>query len=202
MQDWAKTMQNYTGYMDHATKVTLDTIKNSHDMTHSGSPSSDGSAIGRIAPLLTLESTSNEHISEFISFTHNHEMVKTAAIFVADIVRAVQSGVSPHEAIQNATSTSPDIIALRDAGLASKDMNTLDAIKKFGQSCGVDSCLPGAIHCIIKYGDDIRSALIENVKAGGDSAARGMIIGMVLGASLGYEKLPSDWIQDMNYTVG
>ena len=128
-------------------------------------------------------------------------MVKLAAVFFADVVRAVQSGTAPHEAIQNATSTSPDILALRDAGLASGDMDTVAAIKKFGQPCGVDSCLPGAIHCIVKYSDDFRSALIENAKAGGDSAARGMIIGMVLGASLGYDKLPSDWIQTMNYQV-
>jgi ADP-ribosylglycohydrolase len=28
-----------------------------------------------------------------------------------------------------------------------------------------------------------------------------MIIGMVLGAYLGYEKLPKDWIQSMNVTL-
>jgi ADP-ribosylglycohydrolase len=202
MQSWVDTMKNYTGYMDHATKITLENMKNGSDTTHSGSSSSDGSAIGRIAPLLASENITNDQIADFIGFTHNFEMVKLAAIFFADVVRAVHSGVSPHEAIENATSTSPEIISLRDAGLASGEMNTVEAVKKFGQPCGVDSCLPGAIHCIIKYSDDFRSALIENAKAGGDSAARGMIIGMVLGASLGYEKLPSDWIQTMNYKVG
>jgi len=167
MQSWVDTMKHYTGYMDHATKVTLENMKNSSDATHSGSPSSDGSAIGRIAPLLSLEKNiTNDQISEFIGFTHDYEMVKLAAMFFADVVRSVQSGISPREAIQNATSTSTDIIAWRDGGLASGDMNTLEAIKKFGQPCGVDSCLPGAIHCIIKYENDFKKALLENTQAG------------------------------------
>jgi ADP-ribosylglycohydrolase len=44
-------------------------------------------------------------------------------------------------------------------------------------------------------------SLLENTRAGGDSAARGMIIGMILGASLGYEKLPQDWLETMNAKV-
>jgi ADP-ribosylglycohydrolase len=43
----------------------------------------------------------------------------------------------------------------------------------------------------------LKTALIENVMAGGDSAARGMAVGMILGAHLGKEAIPDDWLRDM-----
>jgi len=39
--------------------------------------------------------------------------------------------------------------------------------------------------------------LVENVMAGGDSAARGLIVGMLLGAYLGMEAIPQEWLTDM-----
>jgi len=33
--------------------------------------------------------------------------------------------------------------------------------------------------------------------AGGDSAARGMLVGMVLGAHLGPESLPIEWVSEL-----
>ena len=70
MQSWVDTMKNYTGYMDHATKVTLDTVAKTGDILHSGSPSFDASVIGRIAPLLALRNgTTPEELDEFVRFT-------------------------------------------------------------------------------------------------------------------------------------
>ena len=39
--------------------------------------------------------------------------------------------------------------------------------------------------------------MIQAVMAGGDSAARAMMVGMVLGAHLGEGALPSDWLRDL-----
>jgi ADP-ribosylglycohydrolase len=39
--------------------------------------------------------------------------------------------------------------------------------------------------------------LIQSVMAGGDSAGRNLLAGMVLGAHLGMEALPDDWIAGM-----
>ena len=47
------------------------------------------------------------------------------------------------------------------------------AILDLGQACEVDQALPSTVHLIATYPDDLRTALIENIMAGGDSAGPG-----------------------------
>ncbi|MCP4717208.1 MAG: ADP-ribosylglycohydrolase family protein [Deltaproteobacteria bacterium] len=63
--------------------------------------------------------------------------------------------------------------------------------------CEIDAAFPATIHLIVKYEDDLRKGLIRNVMAGGDFAARGMIAGMVLGARLGMDSIPDEWLADL-----
>ena len=53
------------------------------------------------------------------------------------------------------------------------------------------------VHLIAKYENNLEEALIQAVMAGGDSAARGMLVGMVLGAHLGPESLPEKWVSEL-----
>lgn len=53
------------------------------------------------------------------------------------------------------------------------------------------------VHLIAKYENDLEEALIQTVMAGGDNAARGMLVGMVLGAHLGPESLPEKWVSEL-----
>jgi ADP-ribosylglycohydrolase len=82
-------------------------------------------------------------------------------------------------------------------GLDAAGKDTRTVIKKFGQMCAIAAALPASIHLIASYASDLKTALIENVMAGGDSAARGLVVGMVLGAHLGKEAIPQDWLSDM-----
>jgi ADP-ribosylglycohydrolase len=43
----------------------------------------------------------------------------------------------------------------------------------------------------------LKDVLVENVMAGGDSAARGMIAGMILGAHNGMAAIPEHWLGEM-----
>ena len=82
-------------------------------------------------------------------------------------------------------------------GLASTDRESVQAIATFGQTCHTPEAYPGVVHLIGRYETDLKEALIQSVMAGGDSAARGMIVGMVLGAHLGSDALPSPWLEDL-----
>jgi len=63
-------------------------------------------------------------------------------------------------------------------------------IGKLGQACSYVGALPSVIYICCKFQDDLYKALVENVMSGGDSATRGMVIGIVLGAHLGEGSLP------------
>ena len=53
------------------------------------------------------------------------------------------------------------------------------------------------VHLIAKYENDLKKALVENAMAGGDSAGRGLIVGFILGAHLGLEAIPNNWLSDL-----
>jgi ADP-ribosylglycohydrolase len=61
----------------------------------------------------------------------------------------------------------------------------------------VEEAFPGVVHLIARYEHDLKEALIQSVMAGGDSAARGMMVGMVLGAHLGPESIPQEWVSEL-----
>lgn len=53
------------------------------------------------------------------------------------------------------------------------------------------------IHLIVKYENNLKEALTENVMAGGDSAARGLLAGMILDAHLGPDAVPEVWLSQL-----
>lgn len=85
-------------------------------------------------------------------------------------------------------------------GEAEKTIPTRTAVQQFGQSCDTRGALPSVVQIMARHPVDLREALVENVMAGGDSAARGMAVGAVLGASLGMDAVPADWLFSMKRT--
>jgi ADP-ribosylglycohydrolase len=73
----------------------------------------------------------------------------------------------------------------------------VEAIQELGKTCHAPHAFPGTVQLIARHEDDLPEALIQCVMAGGDSAARGMLVGMVLGAYQGMEAIPEQWMQDL-----
>ena len=48
--------------------------------------------------------------------------------------------------------------------------------------------------CCLKYPDDIRKMLIAAVNHSGDSDSTGAVAGNILGACLGMDAIPKDWL--------
>ncbi len=201
---WKAFFSDYGGYFDKATKATLENMATHQELTNSGSTSDDLAGASRLAALLPVFADDLESFVDAArqqtAITHNNDHVIASADFFARVVSAILDGHPPERALE-ATLTdafSDSIIApLINMGLDSRRRDTREVIAAFGQVCSVDAGLPGAIHLIARYPGDFKTAMVENVMAGGDSSARGMLAGMVLGAAHGMSAIPDAWRSDM-----
>ena len=126
-------------------------------------------------------------------------MVDAAEFFARTVVK-ILSGASPLQAIDEVVEQNfrgEAIEKLVIDGLDSKEIETRQAVADFGQMCSTDAAFPGTIHLIAKYEENFETALVENVMAGGDSSARGMLAGMVLGAYIGLDAIPGLWLDGL-----
>lgn len=200
---WQAYMSGYGGYRDTATKNTLANFAAGLGPDRAGSGSSDLSGAARIAPLVFALGRDMETLVAAVRaqtrMTHNTPKVVDAAEFFARAAVAVLAGQRPLQALEQAGQADyeTDVPRLVAQGQASAGQDTVAAIGAFGQSCHVDGALRGVAHCLAKYEDDYAGALQANVMAGGDSAARGLIIGMLLGAHLGETALPPAWLSGL-----
>ena len=201
---WQKFFKNYDGYFDGATKATLENIKAGKLSAEAGSGSDDLAGAGRIAPLVKAYRDDPENLvasaAAQTALTHNNTQVIQSAEFFSMVAYQILEGMSPTAAIDHIRkekfSSSP-FAEWIEMGLQSTDQETRQSIKDFGQMCETPAAFPCVIHLIVRYENDLKRALVENVVAGGDSAGRGLIVGMLLGAYLGREAIPQEWLTDM-----
>ena len=185
---WLNEMKTYNGYIDSSTSKTIEIFKNNNTLI--GYESSDLSCVGRIAPLL-LVSKNKEHflnyVNSFVSMTHNSQDSLKSAKFFANFLYRVVNGETINDVLNNIEVD--DLLNDKfKAGIKSKDKNTSKAILNFGQSCPVDGGFQCVIHLLAKY-DNYKDIMLANSRAGGDSSARAMIIGMLMGSA----NAPREW---------
>ncbi|MGA2027437.1 MAG: ADP-ribosylglycohydrolase family protein [Syntrophobacteraceae bacterium] len=198
---WKKLFETYNGYVDKATKATLANFASGKKPEESGSSSSDLAGAARIAPLVYRY---RNDLGELLSsaktqtaMTHGNPSVIDASDFFARVVWRVLEGETPLFALREVGEVHFRESVLEQwtaKGIESALSDTRSAILKFGQSCDVEHAFPSVVHLIGKYEKNLREALVENVMAGGDSAGRGLVVGMILGAHLGFEAIPSEWL--------
>jgi ADP-ribosylglycohydrolase len=201
---WRNFFSNYHGYFDHATKGTLQSFEQGRGPDGAGSQSADLSGAARIAPLVYRYRSDIETLSSSAraqtAMTHNNPLVVHSADFLARVTHAVLEGAGPVEAMKSVADEhfkSEFVATAVHEGLEALGLSAREAVLEFGQSCNARGALPAVVYLVARYKADLGEALVENTMAGGDSAARGMAVGMVLGAHLGMEAIPSEWAEGM-----
>jgi len=201
--EWKTFMLEYDGYIDHASKDTLSQMQQSADPAETGSASTDLAGAARIAPLAYLYRDHHEELvaaaGQQAAITHNSPIVVESASMLGDLLWHILNGHTPTASLRAAADRDefPLTQDLIRAGLDSVSENTSTVAKRFGQHCASEAALPLSVHLIAKHEGSLKSALMANVAAGGDSAARGMVTGMVLAAFHGPEAIPDEWLEDL-----
>jgi ADP-ribosylglycohydrolase len=203
-RSWRGFFDTYRGYFDKASKGTLKNFSDRHPPTGSGSTSTDLAGAARIAPLVYRY---RDNLEELVSaaraqtvMTHNDPLVAASAEFFARVAHSVLLGKAPTAAVASVCQESFGNTPLAECvtkGLQATPGGSREVIAALGQSCDVRGAFPAVIHLLTRYEGDLREALIENVMAGGDSAARGMVVGMVLGAHAGIDSMPIEWLSKL-----
>ena len=193
-------------YRDGATKATLANLRNGLSPSQAASPSNDIAGAARIAPLFLLKWKSDDDLIAAAraqtSFTHGDPAVVEAAEFFARVTLAVQQGIAIPDALRavvphtawNAIPGDWFEAALASSASAATDSS---ATKAHGLTCHVPDAFPAICHLLMRHPNDGVAALTANVAAGGDSAARGMIMGMIHGAKPDAQPLPEHWLTDL-----
>ncbi len=202
---WRTFFSTYNGYFDQATKETLANMDAGKGLISSGSNSDDLAGASRLAALVAVYPDDTEQLvvnaRAQTAITHNNEQVITCSDYFARCVIAVLNGTSPLSALKNTLNEYEIYRPMADSikmGIESYDRDTRKTIAAFGQMCSVEAGLPSTVHLIARYADDFKAAMVENVMAGGDSSARGIIAGMVLAAAHGIDAIPDIWISGLS----
>jgi ADP-ribosylglycohydrolase len=203
-QRWQTFFQSYSGYFDGATKQTLENFAAGKALAEAGSHSEDLAGASRIAPLAYYY---RKDLQAFLisardqtALTHNNPTVVESAEFFGRVTWRVLNGESPTAALMQAVEQGFDREPFSkwiENGLNSAAKDTRQAILDFGQMCEIQAAFPSVIHLIAKYENNLRDGLVENVMAGGDSAGRGLLVGMILGAHGGWDAIPPKWLTEL-----
>jgi ADP-ribosylglycohydrolase len=205
MEDFARRWRHFAeetkAYRDKATVETLSHLQQGLGLTRAGSASTEMGGACRIAPLLLALRNEDEPVilaaaRAQTALTHATPAVIESAELMARTVFLLLRGVSIASALQAATAFPYKTLQAEHYLRLAEDarhLPTAEAVKQLGQSCALEKALPSTLAILLRHGEDPETALVENVMAGGDSAARGMVLGMLLGAAHGRRAIPARW---------
>lgn len=201
--DWSRFWsKNTTSYRDGATTSTLEHLAHGRAVP---SGSNDLAGAARIAPVLAVlrRSPLEQRVKaarDQTALTHSDAATIDAAEFFTRVVDAIDHGSTIHEALSMAAkiaySALPAEATLRLAeGHRGADTGT--ASRTLGLTCHTPEAFPLTLWFLLQFADQPLEALVQNACAGGDSAARGLLMGLVMGAAHGTDWMPRAWLDEL-----
>ncbi len=132
-----------------------------------------------------------------LALTHPGFKMETAGSLFIDILLDVLNGAPLKEAIVEEIEKQQNPLVGHPFIKWLDDPDDWVVGPRFSTACYVEDSIPAVVYLALKYHDDPENALIANTNLGGDNAARGAVLGALLGASYGTEKFPRRWIDGL-----
>jgi ADP-ribosylglycohydrolase len=214
--------KGYMGYFDAATRGTLENFKNHLEVSadpfgfQEGADDDQLATISSLAVFIAFYIVRNEGLpvdrSEILAqvealtrVRQNNDRAVAYNQAHARLLLEMLAGRDIHSAFhhveeQLATDASLDLEVRRKLKEAFelKHKSTVEATDLLGQSCPLICSFPSAVQATAKHNEDFQKAILETAQAGGDNAGRGALIGSWIGARLGADALPNEWIGKLN----
>lgn len=202
-EDWLRFWKtDPPAYRDGATKATLGFLERGVD---AASESNDLAGASRIAPLLAALACQplEDRIAAAraqTALTHGDRATIDSAEFFTRAVDAITSGKTIPESLNAAASARYEALEARDLldqAQAALSLDDRAAGEQFGLTCHTPEAFPLTLWFLLRYHDQPLEALVRNTMAGGDNAARGLLIGLMMGVAHGLAWLPPRWIGEL-----
>jgi len=140
---------------------------------------------------------------EFAALTHGHPSGYLSAGALSYLIASIIEGQEIKAAVKDTLTKLEDYdnneectqIILKALELSESDLADTDAIGLLGEGWVGEEALAISIYCSLKYQDDFKKAIRTAVNHSGDSDSTGAITGNILGAYLGINRIPSEWVE-------
>lgn len=195
---WLTYMQKYEGYLDHATKESLQLLD---QWNHRGSSSDELGGFSRCFPLIFYyfdDPKLHDFVERQTRMTHDDENLIRISHFLTDLALELIIGKPIHQSIDLLLEKYTEFKDVFDRIKAHLQDDSVTFVKDIGQSCTSEYAFPAAMYIILKYENQFDEALRINNLCGGDSASRGMVIGAILGLINGFHAIPTHLIEHLN----
>lgn len=196
----------YIGYVDSPTRQTLQTLL---PLKPEEFPENSGADDDQFAALATLPAVVAAHtgpqnalkteIERIVRITNDNDTAVAAAQYAGCVLFEVFNGKSIIQALTAALPHAGEKLKpLVEEALQSSTLDSAAIAKRFGSACHVLEGLPIIVH-IAQHAPDYRTAIAENIRIGGDSCGRAIMLGAIMAAYAAQQTklsaaIPLEWI--------
>lgn len=189
-------------YRDKATRETLARLVESPDNYQNGPPDDQMGTVSRLSPLVAAYSA--KPVAEMLEaaraltlVTQSHPTALGCVAAHAVLLRELLEGAPFPDAFEQTRKSAHvtcDGSDYFEFAHMQRRFDTVVATEVLGQGCSLSQSMPAALHAACRHHEDFATPVLATIRAGGDSAGRASMIGAWMGALLGMEGLPQEWL--------